>query len=151
LTKQHHHADGRPCLICTRVLSARRGENKAVVAEFAESWFVVGDHQLFPGYGLVLAKNHVREMHDLPAPRQRALFDELMLATSAIARAFKPWKMNHASYGNMEPHVHWHIFPRYADDPQKESPVWVRMNEFARANCTPDELAAIAQRIRAFL
>jgi len=33
-------------------------------------------------------------------------------------------KMNLASLGNMTPHVHWHVVPRFADDRHFPNPIW---------------------------
>jgi diadenosine tetraphosphate (Ap4A) HIT family hydrolase len=33
-------------------------------------------------------------------------------------------KMNLASLGNMTPHVHWHVVPRFADDRHFPTPIW---------------------------
>ena len=43
-----------------------------------------------------------------------------------MAEILKPLKLNYECLGNQEPHVHWHIFPRYTDDPMRFAPVWVR-------------------------
>jgi diadenosine tetraphosphate (Ap4A) HIT family hydrolase len=32
--------------------------------------------------------------------------------------------MNLASLGNMTPHVHWHVIPRFRDDRHFPTPVW---------------------------
>jgi diadenosine tetraphosphate (Ap4A) HIT family hydrolase len=34
--------------------------------------------------------------------------------------------MNYACLGNVEPHVHWHLIPRYANDDLRHAPIWVR-------------------------
>jgi diadenosine tetraphosphate (Ap4A) HIT family hydrolase len=33
-------------------------------------------------------------------------------------------KLNYELLGNPHPHLHWHIFPRYADDPMPNKPIW---------------------------
>ena len=37
-----------------------------------------------------------------------------------------PLKVNVASLGNVVPHLHWHIIPRYADDAHFPAPVWAQ-------------------------
>jgi diadenosine tetraphosphate (Ap4A) HIT family hydrolase len=32
--------------------------------------------------------------------------------------------MNLASLGNLTPHVHWHLIPRFADDAHFPGPIW---------------------------
>lgn len=101
------------CLICERVLMSHERRNPFLIAEMEHTVFVVGDHQFHEGYSLVLLKNHLRELHDLPPDVQLEHFSEVMRATSAVRATYSPWKLNHACYGNSEPHVHWHIIPRY--------------------------------------
>jgi diadenosine tetraphosphate (Ap4A) HIT family hydrolase len=36
----------------------------------------------------------------------------------------QPAKINLASFGNVVPHLHWHVIPRYADDRHFPNPVW---------------------------
>ncbi|MGH6609869.1 MAG: HIT family protein, partial [Burkholderiaceae bacterium] len=43
---------------------------------------------------------------------------------SAQREVLQPTKMNLASLGNMTPHLHWHVIPRFADDLHFPRPVW---------------------------
>jgi diadenosine tetraphosphate (Ap4A) HIT family hydrolase len=42
----------------------------------------------------------------------------------ALRKTLAPVKINLATLGNMVAHVHWHIIPRFADDPHFPQPVW---------------------------
>ncbi len=112
------------CLICERVALARQARNPHLIAEMEHTYFVVGDHQFFKGYALVLLKEHVREPFELPPDVQREHFGEVMRAAKAVHETFAPWKLNYSCYGNAEPHVHWHIVPRYEDDPNRDGNPW---------------------------
>jgi diadenosine tetraphosphate (Ap4A) HIT family hydrolase len=118
------------CLICKRVGLARAGENPFFISEFEHSYFVLGDHQYFEGYSLLLLKEHVRELHELKMHVQQELFQEVMIAGNAIFEAFRPWKMNYSCYGNAEPHVHWHIFPRYEAEADHRRNPWLHSQDF---------------------
>lgn len=48
----------------------------------------------------------------------------MALLGEAVRNAVQPHKLNYECLGNMVHHLHWHIFPRYADDEQREKPVW---------------------------
>ena len=37
----------------------------------------------------------------------------------AIWNVVKPLKLNYECLGNLEPHVHWHVFPRYESEEEK--------------------------------
>jgi diadenosine tetraphosphate (Ap4A) HIT family hydrolase len=129
----------------------REGKHPRFVHEFAHSYLTVGEHQFFEGYCVLLLKDHVRDLHEIPEPTRTELFGELMQATEAIARAYEPWKMNHASYGNAQPHVHWHIFPRYEGDPDLKNTPWTNQDRFNEFATTPETAARVRERLLPFL
>ena len=47
-----------------------------------------------------------------------------MAAEAALRKVMAPDKVNLASLGNVVPHLHWHVIPRFADDPHFPNPVW---------------------------
>ena len=78
----------------------------------------------YPGFCRVIWTAHVREMTDL-APAQRSLLMQVVFAVEdVVRRLFTPDKINLASFGNMVPHVHWHIIPRWVGDRHFPEPVW---------------------------
>jgi diadenosine tetraphosphate (Ap4A) HIT family hydrolase len=130
------------------VASAKAGRNSHLVAEMEHSIFVVGDHQWHQGYAVVALKEHVREPYDLTPDVQREHFREVMRAAEAIHKTFQPVKMNFSCYGNAEPHVHWHLVPRYADDPHPRKDPWEDIARFGERIISPDQAREIAARIR---
>lgn len=78
----------------------------------------------YPGFCRVILNRHVREMTDLDAePRQR-LMEVVFAAERALRELLQPAKINLASLGNMTPHLHWHVIPRFADDKHFPGSVW---------------------------
>jgi diadenosine tetraphosphate (Ap4A) HIT family hydrolase len=139
------------CSICRRLALWRGGRNAHFVHEFEQSILVVGDHQFHRGYCLLLLKRHVRELHELEPDAYLALSRELRAAARAVAETFRPRKMNYACYGNLDPHVHWHLFPRYESDPDHLQHPWLHAPEF-KDHPTDEETARdLAARIRANL
>ena len=136
------------CLICERVALAREGHNPHVIAEMEHSYFVVGDSQFHRGYALVLLKEHVREPFELPPTVQQEHFREVMRAAEALVATFSPVKMNFSCYGNAEPHVHWHVVPRYEDDRHPGKDPWREIERFSERLITADEAREIASTIR---
>jgi len=43
---------------------------------------------------------------------------------AALRECLNPDKINLASFGNVVPHVHWHVIPRWRDDRFFPEPVW---------------------------
>jgi diadenosine tetraphosphate (Ap4A) HIT family hydrolase len=136
------------CLICERVKSAQEGKNSFLIREFKNSVFVIGDHQFFKGYSLLLLKDHVRELHELAPDIQQELFQELMTAGKAVFETFKPWKMNYSCYGNEVPHIHWHIFPRYESDPFRLNNPWLNSAQFKEHPTKETEREKLIEKIR---
>jgi diadenosine tetraphosphate (Ap4A) HIT family hydrolase len=87
----------------------------------------VVDSPDYPGFCRVIWRAHVREMTDLSAGERRHLM-ALVFATEAALRVhFRPHKINLASLGNVVPHLHWHVIPRFADDRHFPAPIWTEV------------------------
>lgn len=78
----------------------------------------------YPGYCRVVWKRHVAEMTDLDAAERRHLMSVVYAAESALRAVARPDKVNLASLGNLVPHLHWHVIPRWRDDRHFPNPVW---------------------------
>ena len=141
----------KDCLICERVSLAEERKNTFLIHEFKNSFFVIGDHQFFKGYSLLILKQHSRELHDLLPDVQMELFQELMTAGKAVFEAFQPWKMNYSCYGNQIPHVHWHIFPRYESDPYHLNNPWLNSKQFEKHPIQEAEKIESIEKIRSKL
>ena len=85
---------------------------------------VLADEPGYPGFLRVILSAHVQEMTDLPAADQQALLRVVMATEAALREVMAPDKINLASLGNVVPHLHWHVIPRFADDPHFPNPVW---------------------------
>ncbi len=85
---------------------------------------IMVDDVAYPGFVRVIWHEHVREISDLPDPHRLALNDAVHRVELAVRTVMQPLKINVASLGNVVPHVHWHIIPRYQDDAHFPSPVW---------------------------
>jgi diadenosine tetraphosphate (Ap4A) HIT family hydrolase len=85
---------------------------------------VRADEPDHPGFLRVILNAHVKEMTDLPADDQAALMRVVLAAEAALREVMAPDKINLASLGNLVPHLHWHVIPRFTDDPHFPNPVW---------------------------
>ena len=83
----------------------------------------VGDPD-YPGFCRVIWRGHVREMTDLTAADRMHFMEVVFAVEAALRRALSPHKINLASFGNVTPHLHWHVIPRYVDDQHFPRPVW---------------------------
>ncbi|MDD2872269.1 MAG: HIT family protein [Azoarcus sp.] len=92
----------------------------------------------YPGFCRVIWTAHVAEMTDLARPEQAHLLDVVLATESALRTLMRPDKINLASFGNMVPHLHWHVIPRFTDDRHFPEPVWGREQRPGRPRAAPD-------------
>ena len=108
---------------------------------------LVGDTPDYPGFCRVILNAHQAEMTDLDAAGRARLMDVVWQVEAALREVMRPDKINLASLGNVVPHLHWHVIPRFADDPHFPNAVWG-----AKLRSTPHALpAATEARLRAEL
>jgi diadenosine tetraphosphate (Ap4A) HIT family hydrolase len=101
---------------------------------------ILVDDPNYPGFCRVIWNDHVKEMSDL-APADRLLLnDAVWHLEAALREVLEPAKVNLASLGNVVPHLHWHVIPRFADDAHFPNPVW------AAPVRAPDESTLAARR-----
>ncbi|PQO95264.1 HIT family protein [Massilia phosphatilytica] len=101
---------------------------------------ILVDDANYPGFARVIWKDHVREVSDLVDADRLLLNDAVYKLELAVREVMQPLKVNVASLGNVVPHLHWHVIPRYADDAHFPAPVW------AQAQRTTDEVVLVARR-----
>lgn len=111
---------------------------------------VLVDEPRYPGFCRLIWNQHVAEMTDL-APEDRShVFSVLMALESAMRAVMQPDKINLASFGNMVPHVHWHVIPRYRDDAHFPDTYWSPLHRPDAAPHAVDVLA-LTQRLQHLL
>lgn len=91
----------------------------------------------YPGFCRVIWHEHVAEMTDLPVSAQRHLLNVVLATETALRQLMRPDKINLASFGNMVPHMHWHVIPRFLDDRHFPQPVWGNEQRKGRAREAP--------------
>jgi diadenosine tetraphosphate (Ap4A) HIT family hydrolase len=87
---------------------------------------IVVDDANYPGFCRVIWHDHVREISDLSRADRLLVNEAVFLVEEAVREVMQPLKVNVASLGNVVPHLHWHIIPRYADDAHFPAPVWAQ-------------------------
>jgi len=115
---------------------------------------VLVDDADHPGFCRVIWNAHVREMTDLQPPQIARLMDAVFAVEHAVRTVLAPHKINLASLGNLTPHLHWHVIPRYETDAHFPRLVWaerLREEEAAARAARRARLDALAAEIRARL
>lgn len=78
----------------------------------------------FPGYTRVIWNTHVSEMTELSDADRQAFMDVVWRVEAVMRSELLPKKVNLAQLGNMVPHLHWHIIPRWPLDKCFPDAVW---------------------------
>ena len=110
------------CPFCKKLAEPGGWPADDVVWSFPHSVALLGPWQYFTGYCMLVSREHATELSQL-GPTRAAFLDELSLLAEAIEACFQPHKLNYELLGNVVPHLHWHIFPRRADDPADHEPL----------------------------
>jgi diadenosine tetraphosphate (Ap4A) HIT family hydrolase len=114
-----------PCELCDLVGAAASHPSASSVVLVRDKFTVIlVDDANYPGFARVVWNAHVREMSDLLEPDRLLLNDAVWRVEQAVRDVMQPLKVNVASLGNVVPHLHWHVIPRYADDAHFPAPVW---------------------------
>lgn len=116
------------------------------IIELPHSYVTLNRDQYFPGYTLLFTKNHVTELFHLDQEVRSALIDEVSAVAEALYGIYAPAKINYELLGNMVPHIHWHIVPRFSSEPLWPRPIWAEQHE---ERClSPDEYHLQIETIR---
>jgi diadenosine tetraphosphate (Ap4A) HIT family hydrolase len=85
---------------------------------------VLVDEAGYPGYCRVIWQAHVAEMSELNSEERSHLMRIVFEVEAGLREGLRPDKVNLASLGNVVPHLHWHVIPRFRDDPHFPNPIW---------------------------
>lgn len=134
------------CIFC-RILRGELPCTKVYEDDVVVAFMDIGP--IVKGHTLVVPRQHLDPLTAVPP----ALLGRLMEVVQKIVRAqvnglkadgVNVHQSNGAAAGQVVPHVHVHVIPRFADDGH-------RWNWAARKYDSPEEMKALAEAIRAAL
>ncbi len=108
------------CQMCSRWET----DSDLRIVELPHSYVILNRDQFFPGYTLLFTKMHVTELFHLDCDVRGALMEEVSFVAKALYSVFNPSKINYELLGNMVPHIHWHIVPRFSSELLWPRPIW---------------------------
>ena len=115
---------GDACPLCAECQDSKPiNKHGYSVADLHFSRLRLSANQYVAGYCVLICKRHVKEPYNLTDEEQSLFFQDLMDAGRAIEQVFHPIKMNFKFLGNLVPHLHVHIEPRYYGDPAPGRPI----------------------------
>lgn len=99
------------------VNQCRDGRLASCVAAVESGWVVMAERQVVRGYCLLLPDPVVGHLNDLPEPARGVFLRDMAALGDALLAVTGALRINYAMFGNLEPALHAHAFPRYADEP----------------------------------
>ena len=99
-----------------RVEACRAGQDPTVVARLQSGWVVMGDPQVLPGYVLLLPDPVVPHLNAMPPAGQAAFLTDVAAVGQVVLEVTRATRINYAIFGNLEPALHAHVIPRYANE-----------------------------------
>jgi len=136
------------CPACARLERIARGADPEFVTTLSECQVVLADEQLYRGYCILFLRDHAEHLADLSFERQQRVWDDVARVAAAVRKVVEPVRLNYACLGNLTTHVHWHVIPRHADDPEPLHPIWVRSVSERRRALTEEERRGLITELR---
>jgi diadenosine tetraphosphate (Ap4A) HIT family hydrolase len=91
---------------------------------FENSLIFVEVHESEIPWLKIFTKAVKKEFSDCTHEEKSEIFRALDIIEKVMLDYYRPTKINIASFGNMLPHVHWHIMARFEDDQFFPEPMW---------------------------
>jgi diadenosine tetraphosphate (Ap4A) HIT family hydrolase len=147
-TRWHQWAQGTECPF--DMPRPESNEYWNFIVSLTVSSLYLSTNQTYRGHCLlILDLRHAIRPDQLSSDEWQAFCADLHLAERAIMQVLQPDHINIAILGNVVPHLHWIIVPRYRDDPRWEAPIWTTtLAEMPVTTMAAKERADIIERLR---
>lgn len=99
-----------------RLQACRDGAEPRLIARLPSGFVVLHEFQYWPGYCLLLADPLVGRLNDLQDQSRVDFLTDMARVGDALLAATGAVRANYSIYGNLDPFLHAHIVPRYADE-----------------------------------
>jgi diadenosine tetraphosphate (Ap4A) HIT family hydrolase len=121
-----------------------------IVAPLSVSTLYLFRNQTYRGHCLlILDVRHATRPDELSLEEWLQFCADLHTVEHAIVRTLEPDHINIATLGNLMPHLHWHIVPRYRSDPRWGAPIWLsQAADMADTRLDPKEHSRLVQSLR---
>jgi diadenosine tetraphosphate (Ap4A) HIT family hydrolase len=135
------------CPLCTK-------DGGQIIWKNEELRVVLADEPELPGFCRVIWNEHIGEMSQLTVDQRSRLWHVVMLVEKILLEVMQADKINLAALGNMVPHLHWHVIPRFQADVFFPGSVWSekqRESNLDHINKQEAKVPQLIQRIREVL
>jgi len=127
------------CVLC-------EAKNENII--FKDSFLRVILVDEIPGYIRVITNKHIKEYSELSDEEAINLTLTIKKIEEIIIKTLNPDKINIASLGNMVPHLHIHIIPRFKNDPWWPDATFCEKKREFKYSITQKELEELKKEIK---
>jgi diadenosine tetraphosphate (Ap4A) HIT family hydrolase len=113
-------SDPKDCFYCAR--DARLTKILIQVCRLEVSTLYLFREQTYRGRCVIALDVHETELFQLDPAALQHFTRDVARAAAALRRAFGPDKINYAIYGDLAPHLHYHVVPKYRGGPSWGEP-----------------------------
>jgi diadenosine tetraphosphate (Ap4A) HIT family hydrolase len=107
-----------PTAIHVIVERCRAADYPAAVHRLRSGWVVMGERQVLTGYCLLLPDPVVPHLNELASERRAQFLSDMAFVGDALLKVTTALRINYAIFGNVDPVLHAHVFPRHATEPE---------------------------------
>jgi diadenosine tetraphosphate (Ap4A) HIT family hydrolase len=105
-------------LIHRIVAQCRAAQYAPAATQVPSGWVVLGERQVLLGYCLLLPDPVVPDLNALDAAGRGQFLADMAMLGDALIEVLQAVRINYAIYGNVEPALHAHLFPRHQSEPE---------------------------------
>jgi diadenosine tetraphosphate (Ap4A) HIT family hydrolase len=105
-------------VIHRRVDALRASQDPAVIARVRSGWAILASTQVLTGYSLLLPDPVLPHLNALQGTGRTQFLADMSALGDALLEVTGAVRINYAIFGNLDPALHAHVFPRYADEPE---------------------------------
>lgn len=116
-----------------------------MIARLPASKVVLFKEQSHRGRVIVASTHHVSEIVELDDAQRDAFFADVNHVARVLHEVFHPDKINYGAYADAGRHLHFHLVPKYTDDPFEWGDVFAMDPD--RVHLTEDEYRLMAESI----
>jgi diadenosine tetraphosphate (Ap4A) HIT family hydrolase len=107
-----------PTTIHVMVERCRAADFAPAVARLRSGWVIMGERQVLTGYCLLLPDPVVPQLNALPFELRGQFLSDMAMVGDALLAVTAAARINYAIFGNVDPALHAHIFPRHVTEPE---------------------------------
>jgi len=110
------------CVFCDKGLLKDNFQHRIVKQRYSTA--ILHINQFYYGRALVIFNQHEEDLSNLKEFERKDFWEEAIEVGLTVQKATEADRINYALLGNREYHLHWHVIPRYINEPNFTTTPW---------------------------